>query len=83
MIAVDVLQYEELWRHFDFAEESWFPIVGPPKPAWDERRPTGELVKKLFDLGRFLPEQKPLPEPDDEAEWLSYSTTLRQNVTAR
>jgi len=65
---VDALQYEKLWRYFDFVEESLFPIVGPPKPAWDERRPSAELVRRLFDLGRFLPEGKALPEPEDEAQ---------------
>lgn len=57
---------EELWRYFDFSEETLFPLVAP-KPAWDERKPTGDLVKQLFDLPRFLPESKPLPEPEDEA----------------
>ncbi|MGH7774064.1 MAG: hypothetical protein ACREQA_17710 [Candidatus Binatia bacterium] len=58
---------EELWRYFDFSEETLFPLVAP-KPPWDERRPTGELVKELFDLRRVLPREKPLPEPQDEAQ---------------
>lgn|GEM_PF-3807274 len=64
---MDLLQ-EELWRHFDFVEESLFPIIGPAKPEWDEWKPTGLLVKSLFDLRQFLPEGKALPEPEDEAQ---------------
>ena len=57
--------YEELWLS---SEGSWADQVVSPKQPWDERRPTGELVKELFDLRRFLPEGKPLPEPEDEAQ---------------
>ncbi|MDA2912531.1 hypothetical protein MYX77_00975 [Acidobacteriia bacterium AH_259_A11_L15] len=67
-IAVDHQLYEELWHYFDFFEQPLFLEVGMPKPPWDERKPTGDLVRKLFDLRRFLPEGKPLPEPEDEAQ---------------
>jgi len=69
-IGVDTLHYEELWRYFDFVEEPLFRIIGPPKPLWDERKPTGLLVKSLFDLRQFLPlpAGKALPQPEDEAQ---------------
>lgn len=57
--------YEELWLS---SEGSWADQVVVPKKPWDERKPTGELVKELFDLRRFLPKGKALPEPEDEAQ---------------
>lgn len=67
-MTVNVLQYKEAWRYFEFFEEPLFFEAGMPKPEWDERRPTGDLAKRLFDLSRFLPERKLLAEPIDEAQ---------------
>lgn len=59
-------QYYEELRFL--SEGRWADEVVLPKRPWDERKPTGELVKELFDLGPFLPEGKPLPVPRDEAQ---------------
>ena len=64
-IRVDYELYEELWLT---SEGRWADHVVSAKVPWDECRPTGGLVKTLFDLRRFLPERKPLPEPQDEAQ---------------
>jgi len=56
---------EDLWL---WSEGLWADQVVSPKLPWDERRPTGELVNELFALRRVLPEGKPLPEPQDEAQ---------------
>ncbi len=57
--------YDELWLS---CEGLWADLVVSPKIPWDERKPTGELVRELFDLGRFLPERRLLPEPQDEGQ---------------
>lgn len=58
----------ELLEYWLASESRWADEVVSPKVPWDERRLTAELVKQLFDLGRFLPERKPLPEPEDDAQ---------------
>lgn len=55
----------ELWLE---SEGAWADQVVSRKEPWDERKPTGKLVKELFDLGRFRPEREPVPEPVDEAQ---------------
>lgn len=75
--GMDALEYEELW----FASEGfWIDQVVSPKEPWDERKPTGELVRELFDLSRLLPERKPLPIPADEAQ--SYLVGLLEEKAA-
>ena len=59
------MQFEEPWL---FWKGRWVDRVVAPKDPWDTRRPTGQLVKELFDSSRLLPERKPLPEPEDEAQ---------------
>ena len=57
---------EELWHYL--VEESWFLEAEARKARWDERKPTGERVRRLFELERLLPAGKPLPEPTDPAQ---------------
>ena len=57
--------FEEPWLSF---RGRWVDRVVLPKDPWDVRRPTGQLVEELFDLGRLLPDRKFLPEPADEAQ---------------
>lgn len=62
---MSAFDYDELWLTW---EGRWIDQVVSPKEPWDERRPTGQLVKELFDLRGLRPERKPLPEPEDEAQ---------------
>ena len=57
------------WRDLPWSwRGSWSDLVVSPKDPRDERRPTGALVKELFDLSQSLPERKPFPEPVDDAQ---------------
>ena len=76
---------EELWHSLNFSEdEPLFLEAGVRKTPWDERRPTAELVRSLFELSALLPQTKQLPESADHAQ--SYvvgllrdtRTTIRQ-----